>query len=171
MKWLIVSDNHKDKYVVGDLVAIYKDKVDAFIHCGDTEMSASDMVWQDYLVVQGNNDFDKKFPMEVVEQLGDYTVFIAHGHTFGVRQTLSDLIEKAKEAGATFAFFGHTHVPTIEKVDGVWVINPGSINKPRQADHTKSYMILTLHEDASFTAEYYDDNHQPIPNQKYEYDI
>ncbi len=34
--------------------------------------------------------------------------------------------EKAKELGADYALFGHTHVHLREKVDGITVLNPGS---------------------------------------------
>ena len=37
---------------------------------------------------------------------------------------------------------GHTHLPNIEVVDGVLLLNPGSITFPKQKDHEKTYMII-----------------------------
>ena len=43
-----------------------------------------------------------------------------------------------------FVILGHTHVPMIECVDRVTVINPGSCSQPRDQDRRGSYAILDL---------------------------
>ena len=39
---------------------------------------------------------------------------------------------------------GHTHVPMVERVDRVTIINPGSCSQPRDQDRRGSYAILDL---------------------------
>jgi putative phosphoesterase len=43
-----------------------------------------------------------------------------------------------------FVILGHTHVPMVECVDRVTVINPGSCSQPRDQDRRGSYAILDL---------------------------
>jgi putative phosphoesterase len=43
-----------------------------------------------------------------------------------------------------FVILGHTHVPMVEHVDRVTVINPGSCAQPRDQDRRGSYAILDL---------------------------
>ena len=43
-----------------------------------------------------------------------------------------------------FVILGHTHVPMVECVDRVTVINPGSCSQPRDQDCRGSYAILDL---------------------------
>jgi len=41
---------------------------------------------------------------------------------------------------------GHTHVPHVEEVDDVLVVNPGSVGQPRDSDPRASYAVLDLEE-------------------------
>jgi putative phosphoesterase len=43
-----------------------------------------------------------------------------------------------------FVILGHTHVPMVQRVDGVTVINPGSCSQPRDQDRRGSYAILDV---------------------------
>ena len=43
-----------------------------------------------------------------------------------------------------FVILGHTHVPMVEYVDRVTVLNPGSCAQPRDQDRRGSYAILDL---------------------------
>ena len=43
--------------------------------------------------------------------------------------------------------YGHTHKPFLEKVNGVTVLNPGSLSYPRQEGRRPSYMVITVSDD------------------------
>lgn len=43
-----------------------------------------------------------------------------------------------------YVILGHTHVPMVQPVHGVTVINPGSCSQPRDGDQRGSYAILDL---------------------------
>ena len=62
-------------------------------------------------------------------------LFLSHGHLWGPDEGLPPL-----PAGAVVAT-GHTHVPTVERVDGVWCFNPGSISIPKGGSEP-SYALL-----------------------------
>ena len=58
--------------------------------------------------------------------IGNYLILATHGNKYGVKSGLGKIQEKARFEGVDFVFFGHTHRPTIEFIDGVYYINPGS---------------------------------------------
>ena len=62
-------------------------------------------------------------------------VFLSHGHHWGPDEQLPTL-----PAGSVVAT-GHTHVPTVERVHGLWCFNPGSISIPKGGSEP-SYAIL-----------------------------
>ena len=159
MKILIVSDTHgrlENFETVLDRVK----PVDMLIHCGDVErdeeyirMIAGCPVY----MVSGNNDWGMALDREILMNIGKYRVMITHGHTYSVYYDLSMLAVAAKSKGADIVMFGHTHVPVIERIDGVTLINPGSLTQPRQQGRIPTYAFMELDNDgeAHFTiAEY-----------------
>jgi putative phosphoesterase len=85
----------------------------------------------EWKIVGGNNDYSFSMPEAAVFDLGDHRFFMCHGHRFGLYGGYHTLIAVAKNAGADAAFFGHSHVPYIKNTDGILLINPGSIGRPR----------------------------------------
>lgn len=160
MKLLAVSDNHGDRYILTELIDIYHDEVDGMIHCGDSELRPSDSVWESMVTVRGNMDFTDSYPVTRIETFSE-PVFVTHGHLHRVKMSLAPIVNEAKQAGARFAFYGHTHVPAIDYQDGVWVINPGSIAQPRGQNHHKTYAIIDV-TGPTGTVRYFDDNHNEV---------
>lgn len=62
-------------------------------------------------------------------------LFVSHGHVYGPKN-LPDL------AKGDIFLSGHTHVPTAEVKDGIYMLNPGSCALPKNG-HPKSYAVLT----------------------------
>jgi putative phosphoesterase len=46
--------------------------------------------------------------------------------------------------GCDAVVFGHTHVPVVEQVDGVWLLNPGSPTERRRATPFYSFLLLRV---------------------------
>lgn len=130
MRLLVVSDTHGDDLILQELLLEYPD-LDGYFYCGDSELPADHCVFQTYQAVIGNMDWDAGFPLTVTAHIGDETVFMTHGHRFGVNYSLGDLVKAGKAAGATLVFYGHTHVALAEQHQGMVVVNPGSISQPR----------------------------------------
>jgi putative phosphoesterase len=87
--------------------------------------------------VRGNCDLLSDAPEEMTFNLGGQTVYLSHGHKWGVKSGLMRLFLRAKEAGATVALFGHSHRYTEEFYEGVFFLNPGALVDG-------SYAVLTL---------------------------
>lgn len=45
--------------------------------------------------------------------------------------------------GADAVVYGHTHIPQAERVDGVWILNPGSPTERRRAQ-TRSMLLVDV---------------------------
>ena len=67
---------------------------------------------------------------------------ITHGHYYGVSIAFDQLAEAARSRGCNAAFFGHIHVPVVEKEAGVLLVNPGSLAFPRQRGRRPSYAVM-----------------------------
>jgi uncharacterized protein len=142
-KILIVSDSHGSRAELEKLLEKHGDEVDMMLHCGDSELSASDPIMRHFRAVRGNCDFDQGFPEERLEEAGDRRIFVTHGHRYSVKSSLLNLNYRGKELNADIICFGHTHVLGAEMIDGMLFINPGSILLPRMRKE-KTYVILEL---------------------------
>ena len=146
MKILVVSDTHgMDRR----FYEVYRKEkpVDMIIHCGDTQGSEEEMsrkVDCAFAAVMGNNDFFSQLPKDRVFDYGQKRFFVTHGHYYNVSSGYDRIIDEAKSRGCDFALFGHTHRPYYEEVDGLHVINPGSLSYPRQYSRKPSYALIEV---------------------------
>ena len=67
--------------------------------------------------------------------------FLVHGNRHGVGSGTQIIAAAARDAGAEAAFFGHTHVPHCSVQNGIFVLNPGSIGRPR-SDAGPTFAVL-----------------------------
>ena len=49
--------------------------------------------------------------------------------------------------------YGHTHVPFLEQSSTLTVLNPGSISRPRQSSHIRTYAVIEFQEDGEVRIE------------------
>lgn len=75
-----------------------------------------------------------------VVPFGTQNIFMSHGHIYG-----PDHLPSLKENDIFLS--GHTHIPTAEKKDGIYLLNPGSISIPK-GGHPRTYAVL---DEAGFT--------------------
>ncbi len=164
MKLLVVSDNHGDRASLQELVDLYDEKVDAMIHCGDSEFDADDKVMQSFLSARGNCDYDLRYPIDLVEEINKERVFITHGHEYGVKMSLDRLRYKSDEYQADFVFFGHSHQLGVSMEEGRLYLNPGSILLPRGRKE-RTYAIVEKDEEIT-TVQYFDEQHHELSDLK-----
>ena len=152
MRVLVISDNHSEKNI---LTEVYETvKPDEAIHLGDSEFPYNDEEMQQFLRVTGNTDKDSAYPKEGL--LEETSMFYTHGHLYGIKSDRNELAAKAEEVGAKYALYGHSHVAKIEKINGVYAINPGSISSSRN-EYPESYLVIDTE---SKIASYYSRKHQ-----------
>lgn len=160
MKILVVSDNHGEEYILEEILSIYEEEVDSFVHCGDSELSEIHPLWQQYNIVRGNMDFAKDLHDSQVDIVDGKKFFFTHGHLVDIKKSRQKLVDQAKKQGSEFAFYGHSHVPMVEKIDGVFAINPGSISQPRGGYTEGTYCILDIIGDQKMVSYFTRDHHK-----------
>lgn len=153
MKILVVSDTHRRDDNL-QLVIEEEKPFDMLIHLGDAEGSEYWIPeWAGehcmMAMVMGNNDFFSSLERELEVEIGPHKLLLTHGHYYGVSMGPEGLADEAKSRGCDIAMYGHTHRPFFGQVDGVTVVNPGSLSYPRQEGHRPSYLIMTVEEDGS----------------------
>ena len=104
-------------------------------------------------IVAGNNDgwTAPELPKKIITKLEGHTIFLCHGHRFGVPR-LNTLWVQAKKSGADIAIFGHTHRYQDAEHFGVRFLNPGKLGY-NFSGLRSTYMILTFLPDGSVNAE------------------
>lgn len=166
MKFLVVSDIHGSLSGASSIPELYDfHQCDAILCCGDVlyhgprnnlpedyapkEVIAILNPIADHIIaVRGNCDAEVDQMVLDFALTADYSivyagrrkVFMSHGHVYG-----PDHLPKLLNGEAFLS--GHTHIPTAEKKDGIYLLNPGSTSLPK-GGHPKTYAIL---EESSFT--------------------
>ncbi|PMC37116.1 YfcE family phosphodiesterase [Bacillus sp. UMB0899] len=143
MKILIMSDSHGLTSEIVDIKNRHQEEVDLMLHCGDSELSNESDELSGFIGVKGNCDFGSRLPNEIIEDLQGTTLYMTHGHLYNVKMSLMSLKYRAIETNAKIACYGHSHIAGAELIDGVLLINPGSIRLP-VLRRQKTYAILEL---------------------------
>lgn len=134
MKVVVISDTHG--YVESCINALRKIKdIDLILHLGDYSkdvISIKKEINIDIVNVRGNCDIhDNETLDDRLIEIKGIKIFLTHGDLYRVKHGLNDIYYKAKELGAEVALFGHSHMATIIKHDGILFLNPGSPALPK----------------------------------------
>jgi putative phosphoesterase len=136
MKIVVASDSHRDTEILDKIASLTN--ADVYLHAGDSALPAE--LIRPFISVRGNCD---SYPYEISRfiECGDLKIYITHGHLFSKKR----IVKNAKANGCHIAIFGHTHVPEIEEVEGIYLINPGSVSFPR-GSKVKTYIEINYHD-------------------------
>ena len=159
LRILIMSDSHGRNENVELAIAQVREEIGEFqmlIHLGDVgdARELESLAGVPCYIVRGNTDYDAKLLNANVIEAGGHRIFATHGHLYQVDMRLGLLRVAALEKYFDIAIYGHTHVPYLEEdPDDVTILNPGSISKPRQADHRYTYMVMEIDDEDEVTYE------------------
>lgn len=159
---LVLSDSHgltrEVKQVVNKVAS------NDIFHCGDFCVDEHKAPFQKMKRVKGNNDYMSEAPYEATFEWLGITIFMTHGHKYGVNTSLLQLKYKALQVGAKIVLFGHTHFPLCVEEDGIIFINPGSLKKPR-GFRIPTYVVLLADKKSNnltIHVNFYDLNHHEV---------
>lgn len=146
MKIIVVADSHGDVSLLKDKIS----QIDAqmLIHLGDYDSDVEKIYGvTDFPIyaVRGNNDYSSMYLDDKILHVEGHTLFITHGHKYGVYMGTERLYYKALEVGADIVLYGHTHYYDYESYGDVKIINPGSLSLSR--DGINSFVVLDISED------------------------
>ncbi len=138
MKIVITADIHNN---FSDFLKIYETEknVDYYFDLGDSLFSDDIIDEYNIIGVRGNAD-SNTLPFFLVMELDGHRFLLTHGHLEGAYYSLSGMLNLAKENNCDVCFYGHTHLPKLDKIDSVQFINPGSVRT------TKTYIIYENNE-------------------------
>ncbi len=149
MKLLVVSDSHGRVQNIES--AIEKETPDKVIFTGDGLRDFEKIEESGFLEtlnigerhcsttekiikVAGNCDyFNVDTPLAMVKDFNGVKAFLTHGHLFKVKFGMGGILKEAKELRCNLLIFGHTHSQLLEVVDGITLVNPGSIANGKYA--------------------------------------
>ena len=144
-KIIVVSDSHGNRQALDDLYGIFSES-DIIIHLGDTS-SDGGYIRKNFpdktVVINGNCDIMSVGEKEKIINCEGVNIFCCHGHAYSVKSTLSRLAKRAKELDCKLALYGHTHDALESEIDGVTLLNPGTLSRYSQ----KSYLYLVVNGD------------------------
>jgi putative phosphoesterase len=131
---------------------IYKtlDDIDLIVHLGDHWNDAKRMKEQlnvPLIGVKGNMDGSFARDGYHILETDFGKIFIAHGHMESVKQSYENIMYKAESLQCRAAFFGHTHIPLFAEVEGLYLLNPGSLSLPvggRKGSYAVALLPSTL---------------------------
>ena len=136
MKLLVLSDSHGNVYNLRT-VLLKHPEADKIVFLGDGENDFNDLSSEingrSVTMVCGNCDFGSLLNTAELLKIKDKTVYITHGHRQHVKYGIDTLIEEGKYCGASLILFGHTHEQYSDFIDGMYILNPGSINNYQYA--------------------------------------
>ena len=155
MKLLVLSDSHGASANILRVLRTHPD-ADAAIFLGD---GAADFMGRRdtypsiaFLAVAGNCDIGAGVTMglRATEEitLEGKRIFFCHGHTYGVKGGLGNLISAARCRDADIVLFGHTHqpleryIPEDDEGRALYLVNPGSVGGVSVPEAT--YAIITI---------------------------
>ncbi len=122
----VISDTHGH---LDSVVKKFFKGVDAIVHAGDIgkpEILDTLQSIAPVKAVRGNMDrgaWTSELPPFAIVDIGNIQLYVLHD--------IYKLDLDPQSAGLSAVISGHTHKPSLKKIDGVLYINPGSASQPR----------------------------------------
>ncbi len=145
-KLIVISDTHGSPKGIEKIKPLAAEN-DYLVHLGDGAADARSFTEdaEKLYVCAGNCDFFSPYPEEGVLEVEYVKILYCHGHKYGVKRDLQTLAQAAKSRGCSLALYGHTHRAQIAELDGVLLVNPGSLRAP--VGEGGSYAYIVVHKD------------------------
>lgn len=126
----VISDTHNNSTAIKE-VKKYISNADILLFLGDGEDDVK-IITEGFkgkiYAVSGNCDFAGNNPREMIVEVLDKKIFICHGHRYNVKYNYNSIYYRGKELDVDIVLFGHSHLPMIEQIDNLLLMNPGSVS-------------------------------------------
>lgn len=141
----VLSDTHGNAGGIEKLDGIFSES-DYIIHLGDTSGDGAKIAKKypdKTFLVNGNCDVLRCGENELVIEVEGVKIFATHGHLYSAKSTLLKLAKRAKELKCKLALYGHTHRAGEDEINGVTLINPGTMSRYSR----QSYCYIVVNAD------------------------
>jgi len=127
------------------LYAVDYEVPDVILHLGDHISDCDDIVklYPEILLRSVRGNCDGRFPGLDIDEfvMEEKRFMMTHGHLFSVKLGRTSVKKAAMDRGVDILLFGHTHTQHNTIVDGMTILNPGSIGAG-----TKEYAIININD-------------------------
>ena len=135
MKIVVILDTHGNKSGLENIILKHQD-ADLFLHLGDGAKEFFQIKSKypniSMEIVRGNCDFEYDFlPEEKTFSAGAHKILASHGYKYNVKSGLDDYIQAARKKSADIIVYGHTHKKLTKIENDLYIMNPGSLARPR----------------------------------------
>lgn len=138
MDIVVCSDTHGYTGFIDKLTSKYPN-ASLYLHAGDSELRKEELF--PFETVKGNCDYYIDNRIKLINVKG-IKILMFHGDKFML--DLDMLVNYAKNYDANILIHGHTHIPYYNYVEGVHILCPGSISRPRVTRST--YALIKINE-------------------------
>lgn len=157
---LVLSDSHGDIESLKTAIRGFGDKADLIIHAGDgaqdlARLQFSGVGLKPWEGVRGNSDPDFSLPLRKTIEYRGKRILVCHGHLHSIGSSLDGLVRAARAEKADAVVYGHSHRPFWEEIEGVLVLNPGSLSRPRGRERG-SFATLSWEDGEWFDVRFYE---------------
>ena len=148
MKLFVLGDTHGQ---IDKAIEIYKGlkDIDLIVHLGDHFADGQKLervLGCPVLGVKGNMDGSFYADGYQILETSWGKIFIAHGHMENVKSNPQNILYKGESLGCKAVFYGHTHLPLYQEVEGMILLNPGSLTLP-VGGRPGSYALVNIEGD------------------------
>ena len=132
----VFSDTHGNRKDMREAVSRFN-PLDLIIHLGDGVHDGIQIAREASIPFQGvygNEDFGADLPGKIMLEIEGWRFLLTHGHHMDInpyhpkdiwRKNMRDMALWAEQQGAQSLFFGHAHVPVLQREGGIVLCNPG----------------------------------------------
>nr|WP_321513498.1 YfcE family phosphodiesterase [uncultured Pseudodesulfovibrio sp.] len=151
----VISDTHMGSVPswLDDVYSTWLASADVLVHCGDItsfDTWSYFMQHDNFLCVRGNCDWDPQLAdmlrPTLSLKLGTLTVGVTHG--WGPRPKVPVAVARSFGPEYDLVCYGHTHARDWSVVEGVQLVNPGSLGE------SGSLALVTIGEGGSMSCEF-----------------
>lgn len=104
--------------------------------------------WNYDRLTPGNLEFLKELPTELELNIEDVVIKLHHGSPESVTEYVfedsKEMDKYLNNSSSHVLITAHTHLPYIKCVDEKWIINTGSVGKPKIGRPEITYIVLTV---------------------------
>ncbi len=110
-----------------------------WLHAGDYSHDASylaKLVDVPVFAARGNCDGQTTTKIDEFIEAAGKKIWLTHGHRYGVKQSVRELVQWSRQYEVDVAIYGHTHIPDNQWDGQLLIFNPGSAAEPRSGHGT-----------------------------------